>query len=220
MSSAELARTSGIDPSALSKIENGKRGVTRNFAPSLAKALQVPVNELYANMGSPIPAAAVEPVATLGSLRIAHDAPDPSTFYGAVRDVPVMGTAQAGPTGAFVINSLGGPIGWAQRFAGIIGMSGVFAIYVEGESMLPWRKPGSLVYVHETRPPAPGCHVVVEIEGAVGEPPLCLIKELVRRSPTKLELRQHNPPGTIEIEQASVRRILRVLEWEEVTGAG
>ena len=219
LTSADVVRITGMDPSTLSKAERGIRGVTKNTAPVLAEALQVSIPELYAEVGSPIPNKTYQPLlSSRSNIRLAPDAPDFPNFRGLPQDIPVFGTAEAGSEGTFVINQIGGPIGWAMRGPGLIGMSGVFAIYIEGDSMVPWRKPGSLAYVHENRPPAPGCHVVVELDGGPGNPRRALIKELVRRTPTKLQLRQHNPPETIELDAAMVVRVLRVLEWEDVMG--
>jgi transcriptional regulator with XRE-family HTH domain/antitoxin (DNA-binding transcriptional repressor) of toxin-antitoxin stability system len=55
LTSAELARRAGMGRQTLSRIETGQRGLTRRFAAPLAAALGVPVQELYAPVGSTIP---------------------------------------------------------------------------------------------------------------------------------------------------------------------
>lgn len=217
INSAELAKRAKMDPSTLSKVETGIRNVTKNTGPKLAEALAVPIEALHASVGSPIPAAPLTPSGpTYANVRIANDAPLLPDFTGLKRDVEVFGTAQGGAEGAFIINMLGGPIGWAWRPPGLVGVAGVFAVYVEGDSMVPWRRPGALVYVHPHKHPDVGCHVVVELEAPPGDPPLCMVKELVKLTASRVELRQHNPVQIIQIERARVRRILRVMEWEEM----
>lgn len=234
LSSAELSRRADIQPPTLSKIELGQRGVSRNIAPKLAKALKVDVPELYAPAGAKIPPPLAEPThdATTVSMaprldlppeltanaRVAVGAPPPPAIGTLTRDVPVWGTGQGGDEGTFLLNE-GDVIDWARRPQGIVGDARVFAIYIEGESMVPWRQPGGLVYAHQTRPPYPGGHVIVVFGGVQpGEPPRAMVKKLVRRTVTKLELEQYNPACTVVIDMREVRKLYRVLEWEEVLG--
>ncbi|MGH7085416.1 MAG: helix-turn-helix domain-containing protein, partial [Acetobacteraceae bacterium] len=142
LSAAGMARRANIDPSTLHKILSGQRGVSRHFAEPLAAALTVRPEELFARIGSPI--------SPSGQGGVAEPAKPPGSPPGMVtepirdaalsRDVPVYGTAEAGAEGAFHLNT-GEPIDWARRPAGLAGMQGVFAIYVEGDSMVPWRQP-------------------------------------------------------------------------------
>lgn len=213
LSAAEMARRAMIDPSTLNKILSDKRGVSPRFAEPLAAALGVPRKELFADVGSPIPpgggdeAEPARPPMT-----------EPTREAALARDVPVYGTAEAGAEGAFHLNA-GEPIDWARRPAGLAGMQGVFAIYVEGDSMVPWRQPGERVFVHERRPAAPGCHVIAEVwERETGHPPRAFLKRLLRRTATRVELEQYNPKKVITLEAARVGRLYRVIEWEEVQG--
>ncbi|MGH7160484.1 MAG: XRE family transcriptional regulator [Acetobacteraceae bacterium] len=220
LSAAGMARRANIDPSTLHKILSGQRGVSRHFAEPLAAALTVRPEELFARIGSPI--------SPSGQGGVAEPAKPPGSPPGMVtepirdaalsRDVPVYGTAEAGAEGAFHLNT-GEPIDWARRPAGLAGMQGVFAIYVEGDSMVPWRQPGERVFVHERRPAAPGCHVIAEVwERETGHPPRAFLKRLIRRTATRVELEQYNPAKVVTVEAARVGRLYRVIEWEEVQG--
>lgn len=224
LKAADLARSAGLDPSTLHKILSGQRGVSRQFAEPLAAALTVRPEELFARIGSPIsvPGGGDDPAPgrTLVPPLAGSLAPSPNSARDAAlsRDVPVYGTAEAGPEGAFHLNT-GEPIDWARRPAGLIGMQGVFAIYVEGDSMVPWRQPGERVFVHERRPAAPGCHVIADVwEREKGHPPRAFLKRLLRRTATRVELEQYNPPKVITLEAERVGRLYRVIEWEEVQG--
>jgi phage repressor protein C with HTH and peptisase S24 domain len=220
LTNAELARRAGLESSTLHKVVSGKRGkdgVSPRLADRLALALQVRREELFAPIGSPI--------SQFGSPGVTDRIGEPSARLGSSglssavsRDVPVYGSAQAGPEGAFHLNT-GEPIDWARRPAGLVGVQGVFAIYVEGDSMVPWRQPGELVFVHEKRPAAPGCHVIAEVWlPEPGHPPRAFLKRLLRRTATRVELEQYNPPAIIEVEAERVGRLYRVMEWEEVLG--
>lgn len=228
LKNAELARRAALDPSTLHKIVSGQRGVSRHFAEPIAAALTVRPEELFARIGSPIsvpghdndtaPGGPLVPP-LVGTLASPPGQPrEPSRDAALSRDVPVYGTAEAGPEGAFHLNT-GEPIDWARRPAGLIGMQGVFAIYVEGDSMVPWRQPGERVFVHERRPAAPGCHVIADVwERDPGHPPRAFLKRLLRRTATRVELEQYNPAKVIALEAERVGRLYRVIEWEEVQG--
>ncbi len=134
------------------------------------------------------------------------------------RDVPVLGSTVGGSDGDFLLN--GQVVDHVRRPPAIEAMRSAFALFVQGDSMWPWRAPGSLVYVHPARPPRNGDHVVVELHGTEedGERP-CLVKRLVKRTPTLLRLEQYNPPrDDITIALDRVRSLYRVMEWEELLG--
>lgn len=211
LSNAELARRSGIESSAQHKIISGKRGLAWRVAQRLAGPLAVEVEDLFAPVGTPL--SAPEPVAASDASR-----PRAVTHVPLSRDIPVYGTAQAGPEGSFLLN-MGDPIDWARRPPNLIDVAGIFAIYVEGDSMAPWRQPGDLVFVHDGRPAAPGCHVIAEVwSPARGQPPRAFLKRLLRRTANRIELEQYNPPAVIELAAECVGRLYRVMEWPEVLG--
>ncbi|HWA79452.1 MAG TPA: S24 family peptidase [Acetobacteraceae bacterium] len=208
---AALARLAGMESSTLHKVVSDKRKPSRRVAERLAPVLEVPVKELYARVGDPIP-----PPAALAVVDRSHADPDMALSSP---DVPVFGSAQAGSEGSFHLNMLGGPIDWARRPPGLVGVEGVFAIRVEGDSMAPWRQPGELVFIHHNRPAVPGCHVIAEIwSPEPGQPPRAFLKRLVRRTATRVELEQYNPPAVIAFEAERVGRLHRVIEWPEALG--
>jgi phage repressor protein C with HTH and peptisase S24 domain len=110
-----------------------------------------------------------------------------------------------------------------RRPPGLAGASAVFAVYVHGDSMSPRFESGDLVFVNPSRPPTPGCDVIVEMapHGADGAGP-CYIKRLLRRTADKVILRQFNPPTgekpDFEIEHKRIRNLWRVLTPAELLG--
>jgi hypothetical protein len=97
-----------------------------------------------------------------------------------------------------------------------------YCLYVQGSSMHPALPDGEMVAVSPREPLSIGDNVVVYLRpdhamdddgqsaGAV------LVKELVRRSATYVELRQYSPPKDFRIEMSQIVRIDRVLTRREM----
>ena len=222
MDQSALARALEVTSSAVNQWAVGKTIPSSRRIDAIAKALNIPVSNLIEgdnNSSLAAGAAGMSQTPTRPNARIAVDAPPLPDFQAMERSIPVFGTAQAGTEGAFQLNMLGGPIDYARRPPVLAGVTSVFAIYCEGDSMTPWRQPGSLIYVSKTRPPQVGSHVVVVLaDPDPGNPPSAYIKRLARRCADKIELEQYNPPARIVLPMDRVREVLRVLEWEEVLG--
>ena len=135
------------------------------------------------------------------------------------RDVEVLGVAVGGPTanGDFSFN--GAVIDHVRRPPGLSGKSGIFAIYVVGDSMSPRFEAGELLFINEAQRPAVGDDVVVELYGTDGQAGPCYIKRLQRRSGDTITLQQFNPPDdNIKIPADQVRRIYRVMTAADLFG--
>ena len=142
--------------------------------------------------------------------------PAPNQFP---RDVEVLGVAVGGPAGNGDFSFNGTVIDHVRRPPGLSGASGVFAIYVVGDSMSPRFEAGELLFIDEARQPAIGDDVVVELYGADGQPGACYIKRLQRRSGSVVTLLQFNPPADdIKVPADQVRRIYRVMTAAELFG--
>jgi SOS-response transcriptional repressor LexA len=95
--------------------------------------------------------------------------------------------------------------------------SEAYALTVIGDSMYPRFRPGRRVIVSPRAPVSIGDDVVVQLKGGPGEAEFrervstVLIKELVRRSATFIELRQFNPDVTFRVEQDRVAAIHKVV---------
>lgn len=135
------------------------------------------------------------------------------------RDVPVMGTAMgANGDGAFVLNQ-GDPVDFARRGPGIAQNRKVFAVYVEGDSMVPRYEPGELIYLDPARPVRIGDDVLLEVAHPVqGEPPRTYLKRLVRRTADRVVVEQFNPAKQLEFPVGATTRIVRVLRLSEIMG--
>jgi len=133
------------------------------------------------------------------------------------KDVPVRGTVSGGPGGFQMSN--GEATDWVRRPPRLMGRTDVFALYVEDVSMVPAFKPGALIFVEKSRPPAPGDDVVIELHPEMehGEQ-IALLKTYVGRTTTLLRVSQHNPAKVIEIPLKRLINLFRVMTMMDLLG--
>ncbi len=216
LNSASLARLAGINATGVRDIFNGKsRNPRSDTLQKIAAALECTVADLFAVGGQSTP-----PTAPEEPLPPSNVLPAPGVFLpnrnAMPLDVPVLGTAVGGDRGDFQLN--GETVDILRRPPGIADRKDVFAIYTSGESMVPWRHPGDPVFCDPHRAARAGEYVVIECRGTDGEPGPAYLKQLVGVSETKLRLAQHNPPNKLEIERRRVKRVFRVIDWNELMG--
>jgi phage repressor protein C with HTH and peptisase S24 domain len=183
-----LAKALGVDDAAITRMLQGKREIKARELPTIRNYLEMP-EEKHGRLGA----------------------------SGAwARDVPVLGTTVGGSAGDFTLNT-GDVVDYARRPPTLARSSKVFVLYVQGSSMSRWRDAGSMVYVDPARPPKPGERVVIECHpDRDGEPAPAYLKELVSRTATKLKLKQYNPEHTFDLALSKVKKVHRVIEWEEL----
>ena len=146
------------------------------------------------------------------------------------RNLPVRGTARAhdmifDDDGEVHVEAheidMGEAIDHLRRPPLLAGRDDVYAIYVQGTSMEPKFEWGDAVIVDTRRPASPGDYVVVQLAAPDGEQDMrrmALIKRLVRRSGTFVELLQFNPSITFKIDAAKITSIHRVLSLTDLLG--
>jgi phage repressor protein C with HTH and peptisase S24 domain len=211
MSQETLAKLIGVTQQSVQSLEAGIHG-TRSIH-RYAQALNQSIAWLDAGEGEmrePADAGAeVSPTTpALG---------DVSAFTVLPRDVPIMGVAQGGGEDESFVLNMGEIVNYAKRLPSIARNNRVFALYVQGSSMEKWRQPGGIVYLDPSRPPKAGDHVVVEFNtDELGNGSPALLKLFLGTTPTKIKLRQYNPEKSIEVPLSKVRKIHRVIEWEEL----
>lgn len=134
-----------------------------------------------------------------------------------LQDVPILGGASCGDDGLFELN--GQVLGYARRPPRLVGVKDIYALYVYGDSMVPWREPRSLVYVHPHQPVQVGDYVVVQLHPEKGtQTPRAYIKRLVRRTADALRLLQYNPHEELSLPMKRVKTVHRVMDWSELLG--
>lgn len=207
-SRADLARLLNVNQSQITRLLAGARRIRLDEVPKIKK--------FFGMIEEPSQSELTEPAqrAELGDDRLA-----PREWS---RDVPVYGSASCGPDGLFEFNT--GEVGdFVRRPPRLIGVPNIFALYVVGESMFPWRKPGQLVYVHPGLPVRVEDFVVVELwqkdlRGHSAELPDAYVKQLVRMNSETITLKQFKPDKEITLKRKQVKHIYRVVDWDELLG--
>lgn len=154
------------------------------------------------------------------NIALAPEAPGVPVRQDMPKDVPVYGTVAGGETGNLFDFELNGQIvDYVRRPPRLIGRTDVFAAYLRGDSVSPWREPGQLVYFERAKAPRVMDYVLVELKAPDGDGvrPV-LVKRLLGVTPTKIRLRQYNPPKDFDIERRRVLQIVRALDWDEMLG--
>lgn len=221
-SQPELGDKLGVSKSAVNQWESGKNMPDPRKIPDLVRLLALDAHIFVGGdmHSSPmVNSDQSDSVATGVASDVSVPVGSPTPYRGEMpRDVPVLGVTVGGDGGAdFSMN--GEAIDYVRRPTRIIGRKDIFALYVQNDSMSPWRESGQLVYVEAARPPQIGDYVVVELSitrEADGRP--ALLKRLAGMSGTKVRLQQFNPPKVFEIERRKVHRLFRVMDWTELLG--
>lgn len=154
--------------------------------------------------------------------------PAPQDMY---QDIPVYGTA-LGAEEQYAIDgdgkvaieqtdlNMGEVVDRFRRPPNLVNRRDIYGLYVAGDSMEPAYETGVGILVDPRKPPASRDYVVVYLrdrqdsDAAAG----VLIKRLVRRSATFIELRQYNPPAVFRLEAHQYREVHRVMPWDEAFG--
>ncbi|MEO5867184.1 MAG: S24 family peptidase [Sphingomonas sp.] len=145
-------------------------------------------------------------------------------------DLPLMGTAQASDmelehNGAiqFVERmdlDMSTVVEYLRRPPALAGRDDVYAITVIGDSCAPRYEDGDPAYVEARRQPRPGDYVVVQLvqrdDNGHGRLSIALLKQLVRKTSTYVELCQTNPQLSFTIPLTNVHAIHRVKPWKEI----
>ena len=207
-----LARALGIKPSAVNQwFSTGTKWPHPALQRQLAKLLGVALTEV----GEPdvvdfdtLPAPAGAPSGAVAFPLAA--------FTQMPKDLPVWGTGRGGPEGSFLFNAHEA-VDYMRRPPALEGVKDAFAIYVEGDSMEPWRVAGDPVHVNPARPPSPGSHVLIELHpNGEGDNTTAMVKKLIRRTASFIIVSQYNPPAEIEIPAGKIKAIYRVMELREL----
>lgn len=229
MSQQELADAMGISKPAVSKWEKGHNVPERKRIAQLAKILGIPIDRLMAlttgaadnDAASSLSDASAGDVPTLPEAVRAPDVPLPPYRSEMPKDVPVYGTGigGSGQGNLFDFELNGTIVDYVRRPPRIAGRVDVFAAYVTGESMSPWREPGQLIYVEGAKQPKAMDYVLVELKSgdAHGVRP-ALVKRLVSVTSTKLKLRQFKPAKDFDVDLKTVLKVHRIMDWDELLG--
>ena len=156
----------------------------------------------------------------------------PETFRRLPKTLPIYGTAlgadlEFGDDGGLIIAveqtevHMSAPLDFMARPIGVTGRPDLYVVEVSGHSMEPRYGPGRRLLVDPRRSPGVGEDVIIQLRGPTfdgEEIKHVLIKELVKRRPGVVVLRQFNPERVFEVPNEKVAAVHRVMHWEEALG--
>jgi phage repressor protein C with HTH and peptisase S24 domain len=217
LSQGQLAKKLGLKQPTISNILNNPKVTSSKHTMAIARETGVSPDWLESQIGpmvideaKPIRARPVPSQETLTTPEI--------NIQQWVKDVPIVGSAACGEDGLFEYN--GQILGYARRPPTLIGAPGIFALYIDGESMFPWRRHGDLVLIYPGAPVRIGDYVLAEMQpDSPGAGQKAYIKALVRRTAEKLVLRQYNPSEEKMLPMRRVKNLYRVMDWPDLLGA-
>ena len=194
LSQPQLAKKAGgITYQAIQQLEAG--GGTKHLVP-IARALGVSAEWLQDGSG-PAPSGKVSP-----------------SRAALAEKLKVLGMAECGPDGWSLWN--GDIIDVVDRPASLAGVASAYGVYVVGASMEPRYFPGELVLIHPGKPVTLGAFVLVQKKPKHdGEPPLAVIKRLIKRTASRITLEQFNPAKSFDIRSDDIVSIHRVVGASE-----
>ena len=193
-----LAEILGRDPSVVTKILKGEREI---------KASELPKIEKYFEVEEP----------TRGYSHAPDVTPTPPPDF-LPRDIPVREGALCGEDGALEFESQ--IADYMPRPPRLAGVRDAYALYMRDDSMIEWKRPGQLIYIHPGLPLRPADRVVVQLKPkAATSPPVTYVKELVSINDREVHLLQYNPRKSITVLSNQILCMHRVLETEELIGA-
>lgn len=225
LSASEASRAATNKPDLIRRIMTGKAKTgTADAMTNLAQVLLTTVEWLETGAGpeivAPRPAARTE---------IRPAAITPPSREAMPRDVPVFGTAAGAllspgrmvepKEGAFVISD--DTVDYVRRPPALESVRDAYALYIEGESMVPAFRPGDLVFVNPHRKVRPAdmvilqCRFVPQDEGGEVE---AYVKQLVRRTADKTHVQQFNKPGQIVFDNQYIVAVHRVMTMADLFG--
>jgi len=193
-------------------------GLGQNFVQQMIARSQPPkdasLTKLLGVLG-PEAAAKVRGQPTLPSEVREADVPFPA---GMKKDVPVLGTAAGSDYSKGAFQLTGGPVDYVRRPPGLISAKDVYALYVEGSSMLPKFEAGDLIYVNPNRPIRPGDYVVIQ-EPVSDEEIRGFVKQFVKRAGDWIVVAQFNPAGEMRFpSKDNAVKLHRVLTTADLMG--
>lgn len=210
----EVGDAAGTSPQAVGQWERGENGPSMAKLISVGRLLEIDVDAAMRG----------EQKTALNSIEVtsAPEFGDPRDRLGAP-DLPVLGVTLGGRDDArgpdFWMN--GETVSFVSRPRKLVGRTNVFALYVDGDSMVPRYQARDLVVV-ERAVPAPGDDVVIELRPPRGddhglENP-SFLKQLVARRGSFISVRQFNPPKDIEFDLKEIKNLFRVIPLKELMG--
>lgn len=216
LTQAVIAERMDVSIPQVSRWENGIDGIPSQRLPSLTKAYEASLDELLEGGDSPpAPNARVVPMEGASLERPQENLEVWGSGLGAEQEFD-------GEAAELTTLNTGEILEYVRRPSILNGKKGVYALYVQGSSMHPALPDGEMIVAVRDMPMSIGDNVVVylrtdnpeEDDGQTSRG--VLVKELVRRTASYVELRQYQPAKDFRVDMKQVVRIDRVLTRREM----
>ena len=212
LTQADLAEATEKTEATISRIENGKIGLSGEMVTAIAKALGVNPGALYEQPPEGTRPLADDEAAQVGAIAIKkpRTRAEGLVTAGLVAeraDLPIYASAEGGRTGMMISYT---PIDWVKRPEPLFNVASGFGMYVVGDSMEPVYRQGDMILVHPNRPPNPGDDVlVVKKNGA--EEYEALVKTLAASNDEGYRLRQFNPADEFTVPRSEIQAVYMIV---------
>lgn len=210
---ARVAAAIGKPNTTINRFANGK--AQHRMARDTLNALREAFPEFPGFVDRPEPNAVPFKMEGASAERMRDDLPIFGTALGAVREVEGEAIEQTTLNRAEVVQ-------YAKRPVLLNGRADAYGLFVSGSSMEPRHMDGETILVDPKGRLRSGDDVVVylrptnpdEDDGETAR--AVMVKRLVRRTSTYLELQQYTPAKVFRVDMAEVVRVDRVIPWSEL----
>lgn len=225
-SPSEIAGRAGVSPSTVNRPYKGNNKDAGDVvsAPKGSTLLAIhkatgvgftpKLQRLYGLAGPATPIESAEADAPLENARV--DTARASALRPGVNDVPVLGVVRGGSDGAFELN-MDDPLDYVRRPLSVTGRGEIYAVHIDGISMVPAFRPGETALVWAKRPALIGRDVVIQVRPDVeGDNPKAYLKTLIKRTSTELVVQQYTPHKIFTFKLKDVISVHMVLTRDEM----
>lgn len=220
MTQEQLAEQVGIGVPQISRWESGVVDIPMSKLKAVSDALNVPIADL---VSFPVFEAAADraegnavivPMEGASAERMREDLP----IFGTALGAPKMFEGEA--VEQTMLNT-GEIIQYAKRPTILNGRADAYGLYIQGSSMAPVYLEGELLLAETKRPPRVGDDVVVYLRPPAEEDDGdrargVLVKRLIRRTASYVELEQFSPAMTFRLAADEVLRTDRILRLTDL----
>lgn len=201
MSMEALGLAIGTDASTINKIEKEKIKASPARLSKMADVLGVTIEDLLAD-----PEDSPAPHFQGHRFQSSHSERPQIEVLGAAAGSLISGAFQLTP----------GPIEFIDVPTALENMRGLYALYIDGNSMWPMYPHGSKVIVSMHRPVSIGNSVVIQEKRSETGPMMASIGILHMRTPEKIVIKKINPPAEIEFSTRHVEKVHKVLDYADL----
>ena len=203
LTQGQLAEAVGTPQPQISRLESGKRKLTKEWAEILATPLHTTPEILL--FGDPEKVTPVNDNDLASQPSAISDLPNAEIrgkVEGLGRKIPVFGQAVGGVDGEFLMN---GNILYEVMAPPVIShINNAYAVAVSGDSMAPRYEDGEICFVDPERRVRKGDYVIAQVRHDENSPPLAFVKRFLRHNSIELVLEQFNPQKELRFPAANV----------------